>query len=148
MSYGRHLIRPRALLLLATSVSLGCYTIAPSLELDDSRIRGLPRSRHHVLLIISESYRGYTSFDRGHPLADPQVYRIGEALAALTEQYFHQSFSSALVVAESEASAKAAEGRLVVWPEVSSFDNTVTMFPTTQRLDIRLLAESSGSAAC
>lgn len=132
--------------LLAAS-TLGCYTFHPSLEVHEQTIQNVCQSASAVVLIISPSYKGYTSLDRGHRLADPQIYRIGEALAPLTEEYFRHSFSDVLVIEDSELTAKSAEGRFIIFPQVSAFENTLTMFPTTQTLEIWLSAEIATDAA-
>ena len=76
--------------LVATALVVSPLACAPwriglSGEPRQTLINRLPSRGESVALIMGPGYREFISEDRGHALADPQNYEIGEGLQALTK---------------------------------------------------------------
>lgn len=120
----------------------GCHTIRPVNTPQTTILHEVPSLQQSVRLILDQEYRGFISKDRGNPLADPQKYMVGEALAPLTKAYFEQA-ASQLATYETLEEARQSSGQtpqaIYVQPKVVQFDNTMRL--TEQRIDVKLAAD-------
>lgn len=119
---------------------IGCHTIRPLNTPQQTILSEIPEIKKSVGLIMDKQYQTYTSKDRGNPLADPQRYMVGEALAPLTKIYFERAASHVTTYESFDEIPKTqSDSDLYVNLKVDQFDNTVRL--TEQRIDVKLTAD-------
>ena len=84
----------------------GCHVYIPTTTLDGNVFSGVKTTNTKIILVIDETYNQFTSYDRGHWLADPQKYILGPALEELTLAYFRQAFSVQSVLGSRPATSQ------------------------------------------
>ena len=120
-------------------VFAGCHTIHPLSIPENAIVSEVPALQKKIGLVLDNEYRTYINKDRGNPLADPQKYLVGEALAPLTEHYFKRAALELTTYDSLEAARKdstIAKYDYIIYPKIKEFDNTIRL--TEQRIDVVL----------
>lgn len=120
----------------------GCHSIHPLSTPQGTIVSEVAPLQKKIGLVLDNEYQTYLSKDRGNPLADPQKYFVGEAIAPLTKHYFEKAalelntYDSLDAAREDSTSGKY---EYVIHPKIKIFDNTIRL--TEQRIDIALDAD-------
>ncbi len=143
------LILARILLSVVLVLPLaGCWTYRANSDAKQTKLIKLPKRSENVALVMDADYREYAKKDRGHAIADPQTYELGESLTQLTETYFAAVFPSVLSVRDWEELDSETDVDLIVTMGVEHFDNDLDLFvlgATRQHFTIHLDAVVSTS---